>query len=247
MNIEILCEGYHDRSFWSGMLQYLDWNIMEKWQGKKSRQYGFDDKDKTKSVVVTPCEGKSNIGPELFLKLRRLETNPINHLIVNIDPDGQEFTAQFCKDTIRNAIQKAQQELKNQKKEPFESKEAGQHFQIKTQRGATQIHWVVWGTANSGGQNLPTQQTLERMICAAILEVYPDRAGPVNQFLTATPLPPGDTNPKSYAWSFMAKWAGESGCDRFYQALWEDEQVRESLKNIMTETGAWQAIENCLS
>jgi hypothetical protein len=49
--------------------------------------------------------------------------------------------------------------------------------------------------------------------------------------------------PKEHAWSHMAGWYADKGCDDFYQALWRDDAVIPHLRSRLEASGAWGAVE----
>ena len=80
---------------------------------------------------------------------------------------------------------------------------------------------------------------LERLACAALAAAYPARAAPVHNWLNARPAPPG-VDPKEHAWSYMAGWYAEHGCEAFYSNLWNDPRVVAELDTRLRSSGAWQ-------
>ncbi len=89
---------------------------------------------------------------------------------------------------------------------------------------------------------MPTQQTLERLVSAALLAAYPARAKPLQDWLDSRPLPPA-TDPKEHAWSHMAGWYAQYGCEAFYSNLWNDPQIVSQLESRLRLSGAWQIVE----
>lgn len=103
--------------------------------------------------------------------------------------------------------------------------------------GATIVSTVLWSADDAPAPHLPAQQTLERLVCAALRAAYPKRAAAVAQWLSSRPdaASPG---PKEHAWSHMAGWYGASGCDDFYQAVWRDAAVIAELEARLEKSGA---------
>jgi hypothetical protein len=87
---------------------------------------------------------------------------------------------------------------------------------------------IVWRTAWNGSPGVPAKQTLERLVCAAIVTAHPERAQPVEDFLVATPPTIGPRH-KAMFTSFLAKWYTDEGPAQIYDALWRDEAVRTAL------------------
>ncbi|MBI2299587.1 MAG: hypothetical protein HYU66_11715 [Armatimonadetes bacterium] len=103
----------------------------------------------------------------------------------------------------------------------------------------TPVSTVMWHTDDRSAPGLPAQQTLERLACAALLAAYPDRGLAIANWLTARPAPPPDS-PKAFAWSHMAGWYAEYGCEAFYSQLWEDPLVLPHLRSRLESCGAWR-------
>jgi len=108
--------------------------------------------------------------------------------------------------------------------------------------GETTVSLVRWEAADKPQQGLPNQQTLERLVCAALLAAYPDRGGPVDAWLSSRPSP-SDPGPKEHAWSYMAGWYADRGCQDVYSALWEDGKIAAGLETRLRASGAWQVAE----
>ena len=85
----------------------------------------------------------------------------------------------------------------------------------------------------------------ERLVCSAVLAQYPERGEIVSHFLSAEPK--GELGPKQHAWSFMAKWFGDRGCEDFYSAIWEDPDIAKHLEALLTETGNQAKIASILA
>jgi hypothetical protein len=83
---------------------------------------------------------------------------------------------------------------------------------------------------------LPPKQTLERLVCAAILAAHPERARSVEEFLASKP--PGPTpSEKSYFWSYAAKWYPEATEEGAIAEVWKDAAVRAELLARMNRLG----------
>ncbi|MBT9588746.1 hypothetical protein IV102_35760 [bacterium] len=99
--------------------------------------------------------------------------------------------------------------------------------------GAFLMRWE-----SPAGMDLPKQQTLERLICTALRQHHPDRLSQVDAWLQ----PEMTTSGKSFAWSYMAKWQPQDGCDRFFEALWLDKPVAETLLRLLEATPCNSAV-----
>jgi hypothetical protein len=107
---------------------------------------------------------------------------------------------------------------------------------------ATKVSLICWEASDPPARGLPDQQTLERLVSAALVAAYPVRAASVQDWLDARPAPPG-ADPKEHAWSYMAGWYSDSGCDAFYSNLWNDPKVVAELRSRVQSSGAWRIAE----
>ena len=96
----VLCEGYHDRAFWAGLL--LSLNCIDKGiiPGSVKRRR-VDDIDGVKveagqfyyytqsgnGVRIVPCQGKDRILPMFDSYLERRNTKSFARFVINVDPD----------------------------------------------------------------------------------------------------------------------------------------------------------------
>jgi len=112
--------------------------------------------------------------------------------------------------------------------------------------GATAISLVRWEAAAADALGVPARQTLERLVCAALVAAFPKRGPSVQNWLDSRPDAP-DAGPKEFAWSHMAGWYAEHGCQEFYSYLWTaeggDGRVRAELEKRLRGCGAWRIAE----
>ncbi len=111
--------------------------------------------------------------------------------------------------------------------------------EIEVDSGATKVALVQWEASDPPRPGLPDQQTLERLVCAAVIAAYPPRANAVQNWLASRPQPPA-ANPKEHAWSHMAGWYAEQGCEAFYVNIWQDPAIANQLELRLRASGAWQ-------
>jgi hypothetical protein len=108
--------------------------------------------------------------------------------------------------------------------------------------GATTVSLIRWEVRDPLAPGLPNEQTLERLVCAALVAAYPSRAPAVQGWLDSRPEAP-KAGPKEFGWSYMAGWYAEFGCATFYQKIWLDKRVAAELKSRLMECGAWPIAE----
>jgi len=242
----ILCEGYHDRAFWAGWLAHLGCSTdgfspnspgyprQDPWGGKiGGGQFAFTSPS-GHFLRVVPCQGKDKLRPAARARLRERQTKTLARLILNVDPDTDAASSTppagiRAQDvlTLAREFDPAAQILPN--------------GDIHLEGGATKVSLVRWEATDPPAPGLPNQQTLERLACAAVVAAYPARAGAVQSWLDARPAAPA-AGPKEHAWSYMAGWYGEHGCQDFYENLWRDPRIVEELQSRLLAAGAWPLV-----
>ena len=88
---------------------------------------------------------------------------------------------------------------------------------------------------------MPAKQTLERLVTASIQTAAPDRGAAVERWLNDEPR--GLRLPKSFGYSYFAKWYSDHGEGHFYECLWQDPDVVRELEKRLRSSGAWQTVE----
>lgn len=66
----------------------------------------------------------------------------------------------------------------------------------------------------------------------------PDRSAAVAKWLSTRPDAPTKHLGKAYAWSHMAGWYADQGCERFYRVVWEQDELAQALENQLAKLGA---------
>jgi hypothetical protein len=243
----VLCEGYHDRAFWAGWLLYLGCvdpgkptpghvrrgTIRDPWNDPVAGGHFAFHSLSGKFVRIQRCQGRTNIRPAAERRLAQRASRAITRLVLNIDADTQaDGTA-----TSTGLRQQDMLQFITSTIDPAALLNADGEIEID--RGATMIALVRWETTDTHGPSPPPQQTLERLVTAALIAAYPTRAKAVQDWLASRPSPPS-ANPKEHAWSHMAGWYAEHGCDAFYSNLWNDPAVVHQLESRLKAAGAWQ-------
>lgn len=253
----ILCEGYHDRAFWAGWLEYLGCINLRQPPGatKPVRvadpcgrdvtggQFGYNSKS-DKFIRIFPCEGdRKKVLREARDRLdedrQRLQQGAseprLARLMLNIDPDvnanGTSVKTGFRREDLRAVA-----------KEYDPSVAENEQGDLALFDGRILVSLIRWEAPDAILEGVPNRQTLERVVCAALVAAYPRRGPAVHQWLKSRPNPPPDS-PKESAWSHMAGWYAEFGCEAFYRQVWGDDRVVAELKSRLAECGAWRIAE----
>lgn len=248
----IFCEGYHDRAFWKGWLQHCRCtNLAEPEAGREGPkpvydpwgdrvaggQYGFRSRSEH-FIRVVPCGGKDKIVGFARRRLKDRERRPLANLILNVDSDQNAGLTEVG--TCGISPQRFEQLVREF--DPAAQVGTTNHVAL----GDTQLYVIRWETEDPTARGLPEKQTLERLVCAAVVSAYPDRAEPLQNWLDSRPVPP-PANPKEHAWSYMAGWYADHGCEDFYTHVWRDESIVAELEARLRAAGTWAAIEQVAS
>lgn len=237
----ILCEGFHDRAFWKGWLTHLgcrdarirrsdgtfDSPVDPFGKPVPRGQFAFRS-PRGQFIRLQECKGEKNVRKAARARLEQHKTQALHHLIVNIDLD----TAAGDSEAMHTARQKLRDWL-----EGLMSPELRDDGVVAAP--------VDWSAYDPPSPELPPKQTLERLVCAALREVWPGRARAVAEWLAHRPDPPA-RDPKEFAWSHMAGWYATDGCDEFYQGIWRDGEVALALTERLRCTGATEAVQALL-
>ena len=244
----ILCEGYHDRAFWAGWLLHLGCTdpgdrpkkghrlrVNDPWGNEvKAGQFAFQSPS-GKFIRIISCKGKQNVRSAARTRLMDRVDKKLERLILNVDSDEM---AAAGKQPAPGLTAKSLETLLREFGEPEIT--ADGDFAIDD--GATLASLVTWQAADDPISGLPDQQTLERLVCAAIVAAYPARGPAVGDWLVSRPQAP-QAGPKEFGWSYMAGWYAERGCEGFYRAVWEDPDVAAQLEDRLRKAAAWRVAE----
>jgi len=238
----IICEGFHDRAFWTGWLLSLGFtdpgvastggrkDVFDPWQVRVARgQFGLI----SPSVIFTrivPVNGEANIARTARIRLKEHGSKTLANLILCADaPDA------MSPDSIHKMLRE------------FDT-DACRHndHHCSLYNNSVQVYTVNWQAPDPPHDHLPEQQTLERLVCASIVAAYPERGLPVKAWLDSRPSAPA-AEVKSFAWSHMAGWYSDRGCESFYRAVWEDSKIAEELEKRLRATGSYDIVANLQS
>jgi hypothetical protein len=221
----ILCEGFHDRAFWGGWLTHLGCSD----EGFRPGTRGYPALDPfncrvtgggkyayysplpgRRFICVAPCGGKASIIPQAKLRLDERGTKPLTRLVLNVDDDADVTVTSASTDLRTSHVL----HFIREKYDPTAS--INEHSEIELDEGATRVALLRWIANDEVANGLPNQQCLERLVSAAIVAAYPTRADCVHNWLQSRSEPPIDEGPKAHAWSYMAGWYSDRGCEAFY-------------------------------
>ena len=235
-DVIIFCEGYDDRSFWKGLLHRLHCTDEKRPREPRFTKPGifcFRSPDGRRVYLVpAPTEGKGQSATVLDLARDELSSRvekPFARLVLNMDIDVRTV------EDARRSVITVVQELGG------DGTEKGNDFILDD--GRMTVSFIPWFVeAGSDAEGVPAQQALERLVCAALSRVYPERAKALSEWLRNRPGPAGKEH-KAHAWSFYAGWYTAHGTGFFYESLWNDNEVAGELENLLRAAGTWETIE----
>ncbi len=245
----ILCEGFHDRAFWAGMLQHFGcsdpglkgktrvpvsdpWGLLVRGSG----EYGFHSRS-GEFIRVVPAGSKTQILPLARMRLNTRSQKVLTRLILNCDSDvNADGTAGATPVLSFEGIVALAREC-----------EGGARLSppnlVTLDDGGTTIVLAEWHAADPVSEGVPNQNSLERLMCSAIKAVYPDYGQAVERWLKSRPSPP-PSNPKEHALSYLAGWYAELGSyEAFCTVLWRDARIAPELESRVRSLPFWNIIE----
>jgi hypothetical protein len=244
----ILCEGYHDRAFWAGWLTHLGCTdpgipsvgrttrsqVLDPWNTPVTGGHFAYHSRSAQFVRIVPCHGKSKVLQAARFRLGQRGLKPLIRLVINVDSDVAASGTSTGTTGLRR--QDVEQLVRNTF-DPAATVNAD--GEIEVDGGATRVTLIRWEVNDPPARGLPDQQTLERLVSAALAAAYPGRATALQDWLDSRPGPP-PADPKDHAWSYMAGWYAEQGSEFFYSNLWRDAGVVNQLESRLRSSGAWQ-------
>jgi hypothetical protein len=234
----VLCEGFDDRAFWKGML--LSVGCVEAHGANKVHTFKASYVYRTPEggvLLVIPC-GEQRDGRQTLdrrrdpvrrmaqLLLRARATKPLARLVLNVDIDTS--TPADVLQSIRALVGDDAREVSS--------------GDFELDGGQTVVSPLLWHIPDPVAAGVPSQQALERLVCAALCAAFPKRGQAVQDWLASRPDPRGKEH-KAHAWSFMAGWHTDHGMGDFYSSLWREPEVERHLRAVLASTGAWAAVE----
>ncbi|MGE0431238.1 MAG: hypothetical protein AB7K09_13035 [Planctomycetota bacterium] len=239
----ILCEGFHDRAFWSGFFAHractrpsgdaLDkpGPVREQPRFMGGGTFGF--RTPAGAIVrVMPCGGDSRVEPTARIQLekRKSDTTPFSRLVLCVDADVPAGHEVATLDHVGQLV----------KQHDPAAVATGIGFALEG--GALQVAILQWQSdCAPATRGVPEQQTLERVVCSALAVVWPDRADAVQTWLDSRPG--GVDSVKAASWSFMAGWFPDHGSEAFLKNIWGVPAVANELERQLALLPAWGLID----
>ncbi len=257
----ILCEGYDDRSFLSGLLQH-HCQCTESAAAKRTRsKYGngayiFFTAEGSHEIHVLPCGSVSQVLQSFENNVRAIASGvhpEIDFLTVFTDhdavPDRDELgTGNSAPPLIKSQSIKDLFDRAEIKYRVAGSQEVPQWQIEKADKSQCVVALLHIRTHDSNPRlGLPSKQTLERLVCHAIAKAHPGRAKTVADWLASRQDKSTHTDrqeSKEHAYSYLAGWYASDGCDYFFRHIWEQVETKKHLIQEMRDTRILQALES---
>ncbi len=197
--IYILCEGYDDRAFWQGFLEHLGASSLKNKRG--------------------PVSGKEWEGGGRYAYTNSAQTKEIV-----VQPTNGRRNIRKSADQVTKLYASAQLVL-NGDDDGLASELPATWLTDMAQQMAPVPATIVWRSSLSPQTpGVPERQNLERLVCGALAQAYPERVAKVSSYLGQV----GDSA-KQCAYTYVAGWYAENGCTDFYCAVWRDPLVERYL------------------
>ena len=249
--VVILCEGYYDRPFWRGWLEALGLQSLYDPQKGGQRpvdpwknpvvggEFAFQGQSGTPFVRLKPCGSDARTREALRTVLAWRAKRPTHAIIAALDWN------KIAEPTVSSTADTAPR-LENflRQMEPAAKPLGNNLWQLDDGAYVYLIDWTLVPSALTPQAGVPRKNTLERLVCACLAETFPSLAQAVEKWLATRPdMQDGDDiDPKGYAWSYLAGWMANSGCDYFFRQVWQTPAIRQRLERKLTELGHWQAV-----
>jgi hypothetical protein len=245
----VLSEGYHDRAFWAGQLLHLGCTDPgSRPNGPRKEVYDpfglpvrgghFAFHSRSGAFIrIVQAGGKNQVRQLLRTRLKESAIKHLARLVVNVDSD------QFADGTPPVGPHLTLQQLESLAREFDDHATTNADGDIEIYGGETKISLVRWQALDPATPGIPHQQTLERLICAALLAVYQNRGPAVQAWLDSRPDGPV-AGPKEYAWSYLAGWYADTGSyEGFCSRLWNNAEIVQQLRPRLEASGTWRVAQ----
>jgi hypothetical protein len=225
----ILCEGFDDRAFLAEWLVTLGCKEARQDPWKKpvtTGQYGFTS-PAGRFVRVHPCSGKAMLAEVAGHYVDLHGARPVSRLLLCFDADCPAPAV-----APPGAV--------------LQSLAARRTVDAEGRIGGVEVATIAWECDDPpDAQGVPSQQSLERLVAAAIVAVEPARGASVARWLSAAPVTAGPEH-KAHAYAYLAKWFAPSGCEDFFRAVWRDPAIRAQLEARLRRAGSLPLVEALL-
>ena len=236
----VLCEGIHDTAFWGGALHRL---------GCRKTRQGYVSQSGASIALLE--EGRKPSWDDVRRELIGAQTQAVREIVICVDLNSYDARPDFGqarKQRKQSLLTVARDLPLRDGQSPdacWDASTLSAVFPIDALPSPTRVSVALWGADCPQAEGVPRKQTLERLVCAAMVAAYPGTAGPVENWLKARTEPPALSKQehKAFVASYMAGWFAERDYKGFFQAVWDDEQIAGPLSRLLHDSGTWAVME----
>lgn len=228
--IVFVCEGYDDRAFLKGCIKtwfdFVDRPDFPDDLGKSRGHFVFESASSSAFLRIAPAHSVDKLTLEASLIGRRLLDG--DRLVIVRDDDTDASAPPLDVVAVQRTVAAT-----------IVEKGAPEGVEAKV---------IAFRSESPLTQRLPSKQTLERVVCAALLRVDSTHGEDVHDWLFRTPARNQDVKLHKAHWlAHLAKWRGHLGsADTAYEQLWSIPEVATALRAELEASGAWQVLEACV-
>jgi hypothetical protein len=239
----LVVEGFLDRAFVKGFLERRGCTSLgasgrqaprDPWGAEvKGGQFAF----RTASgafLRVFPAQGEAGLLNAVRLFIAGASTKPVDELVMVRDPDvdvGADWRGPLAA-RVANLL------ATEPTLAPLPAPNAF------SGPGLASGCFACWAT-DEAAPSLPSKQTLERLVVAAVGEAHADWLAHATQFLGTRPSPPPPSG-KEAAMTLMAGWYSGRLSEGFFEAIWADDAVARALERRLAASDTLAALDRLL-
>lgn len=225
----VLCEGYTDMTFVgellvSGFGASVAGDAL--WGGTPLRrgQHGYQTPHGD-LLVVDQTRNVREMGKVSRLFLGRVTTRPFDRLILIADDDTEGRDGHATHADRVDAVRALAREI----------------------APVVEVTGLSWRCDDPPRDGVPEVQTLERLVCAALLDRWPDRAPAVQAFLDAEPAGPERRRAKGFFLAHAGKWFPAKEPSGVLKLVAGSEDLRARVEARLRATGGWDVLQRVVN
>lgn len=254
--VVILVEGYDDRAFWAGLLtQRLGFTIAQGLSIQDKKRLGTAGRHLSKTSIGVKGH-YTYVDPEFSCITRVVPCieqhgikKPLRYFLLKL-LEGRETRSDLALAGVVVCEDDDSQVGKQKQRTPDKVRswlpQAGYSGISNIEHGCvlpdgTRVLHLAWWAPDEDHVDIPQKQTLERVVCSAVGELWPERLQHVRTSADGRPEPTGAVH-KVLAGTFWAGWHVDDGWSHFYYSLWKFPKLADALSARIDHDGALQAV-----
>jgi hypothetical protein len=196
----ILCEGYHDRAFWAGLLEHQGWidpgkpedeeserkPVKDPWKRPVTRGkflFEWHDEGGKAYVIVDPTRGESHMRKRLFDYFEDTD-HPVQRILVNLDGDVFARRAGDWRENLERCVEgmvKAAGGVSG-------ARRGADGWTASVHGCPITVVPIACHAGDDPSPGGPVEPNLESLVCTAITTVHPSRGREIADWLLASNL-----------------------------------------------------------